>query len=55
MADQVFQSEKNNTWKNKQRTLVVCSRGINPRHRHLMLDIYSLLPHGKKDFKLEKK
>lgn len=34
---------------------MVCSRGINQRHRHLMLDLFNLLAHGKKDVKLEKK
>eukprot|EP01095_Lingulamoeba_sp_RSL-Kostka_P004289 TRINITY_DN1538_c2_g2_i1.p1 TRINITY_DN1538_c2_g2~~TRINITY_DN1538_c2_g2_i1.p1 ORF type:complete len:294 (+),score=66.80 TRINITY_DN1538_c2_g2_i1:70-951(+) len=40
---------------NKQRTLVFCSRGITSRYRHLMQDIRMLLPHSKKDSKLDQK
>jgi len=40
---------------NKQRTLVLSSRGITHRYRHLMNDIIDLLPHSKKDNKLDTK
>lgn len=40
---------------NKQRVLVLCSRGITFRFRHLMQDILDLLPHSKKDVKLDTK
>lgn len=40
---------------NKQRTLVLCSRGIGSRERHLMSDLIDLLPHSKKDVKLDDK
>lgn len=40
---------------NKQRTLVFSTRGINNRDRHLMQDIRDLLPHAKKDVKLDAK
>jgi len=47
---------KNDTrWRNKQRTLVFCSRGVTPRFRHLMDDIRKLLPHCKTENKFEKK
>lgn len=36
---------------NKQRTLVMASRGITARHRHLMDDVRALLPHHKKEVK----
>ena len=36
-------------WTNKSRTLIVCSRGATSKHRHLMLDLFNLLPHAKKD------
>ncbi|KAM0747136.1 hypothetical protein T439DRAFT_329358 [Meredithblackwellia eburnea MCA 4105] len=39
----------------KQRVLLVSSRGITQRHRHLLNDIHSLLPHSKKDSKLDSK
>jgi ribosome biogenesis protein BRX1 len=41
-------------WKNRQRTLVVCSRGVSHQHRHLMNDLLRLLPHSKKESKVEK-
>lgn len=46
---------KNSRWKNKQRVLVLSTRGINFRHRHLMEDIKKLLPHHKSEVKWEKK
>ncbi|GAA5893456.1 hypothetical protein JCM6882_008041 [Rhodosporidiobolus microsporus] len=39
----------------KQRVLVSSSRGISQRQRHLMSDILALLPHAKKETKLEDK
>lgn len=39
----------------KQRVLVLSSRGITQRQRHLMSDLTSLLPHSKKDAKLDSK
>lgn len=39
----------------KQRVLVLSSRGISQRQRHLMTDLSSLLPHSKKDAKLDSK
>ena len=41
-------------WKNRQRTLVLCSRGVNSRYRHLMNDVIDLLPHSKKEVKIER-
>ncbi|KAI8607857.1 Brix domain-containing protein [Chytriomyces sp. MP71] len=41
--------------KNKQRVMILSSRGITQRYRHLMNDIYMLLPHSKKDSKLDSK
>ena len=34
--------------KNKQRVLLLSSRGVTSRMRHLMIDLESLLPHTKK-------
>lgn len=34
--------------RNKQRTLILPSRGVTMRMRHLVNDIESLLPHSKK-------
>ncbi|KAG9305835.1 hypothetical protein G9A89_006246 [Geosiphon pyriformis] len=48
-----FKEEK--LQKNKQRVLALSSRGINYRQRHLLNDLGSLLPHFKKDAKLDQK
>ena len=42
-------------WKNRQRTLVLCARGVNSRFRHLMNDLIDLMPHAKKENKIERK
>jgi len=41
--------------RNKQRVLLLSSRGITHRMRHLMSDLEALLPHVKKDSKLDSK
>ncbi|KAF5380869.1 hypothetical protein D9615_004145 [Tricholomella constricta] len=41
--------------KNKQRVLLLSSRGITHRMRHLVNDLEALLPHVKKDSKLDSK
>ncbi|KAJ3744941.1 ribosome biogenesis protein BRX1 [Lentinula detonsa] len=41
--------------KNKQRVLLLSSRGVTHRMRHLMNDLEVLLPHVKKDSKLDSK
>lgn len=40
---------------NKQRCLILSSRGITHRDRHLLSDLRDLLPHSKKDVKLDSK
>ncbi|KAI8384283.1 Brix domain-containing protein [Radiomyces spectabilis] len=40
---------------NKQRVLLLSSRGITYRHRHLLTDLEGVLPHAKKDAKLDTK
>ncbi|TAQ86422.1 hypothetical protein B7494_g5268 [Chlorociboria aeruginascens] len=45
----------NGVKKNKQRVLILSSRGITYRHRHLLNDLASLLPHSRKDAKLDTK
>lgn len=42
-------------FKNKQKVLILCSRGVTHRYRHLMNDMRLLLPHGKKESKLDDK
>jgi ribosome biogenesis protein BRX1 len=41
------------TKKNKQRVLVLASRGITQRYRHLMEDVLTLLPHSVKESKFD--
>jgi len=43
------------SYRNKQHTLVFCSRGITFRNRHLMNDLISLMPHAKTDVKFDDK
>jgi len=45
----------NEVKKTKQRVLILSSRGVTYRHRHLLNDIYCLLPHSRKDAKLDTK
>jgi ribosome biogenesis protein BRX1 len=40
-------------YRNKQRCLVICSRGVTPRFRHLLEDLKTLIPHHKKESKLD--
>jgi len=44
--------EKKVKWTNKTRTLVIAARGINHRTRHLMTDFQTMMPHSKKDSKI---
>ncbi|KAK8199409.1 Brix domain-containing protein [Phyllosticta capitalensis] len=39
----------------RNKVLILSSRGVTFRHRHLMNDLYSLLPHSRKDAKLDTK
>ncbi|CAK7230336.1 Ribosome bioproteinsis protein brx1 [Sporothrix curviconia] len=41
--------------KNRQRVLILSSRGVTYRHRHLMNDLAAMMPHGRKDVKFDSK
>ncbi|XP_017792454.1 PREDICTED: ribosome biogenesis protein BRX1 homolog, partial [Habropoda laboriosa] len=41
-------------WINRQRVLVFCTRGISYRHRHLMDDLKTLMPHHRVESKMER-
>lgn len=41
-------------WKNKQKVLILCSRGVTHQHRFLYNDILRLIPHAKKESKIDK-
>lgn len=47
--------KKPTKFKNEQRTLIFAQRGVMVSHRHLMNDLHSLLPHSKKEGKIDKK
>ncbi|KAL7892473.1 Brix domain-containing protein [Trichoderma sp. SZMC 28014] len=49
------ESSSSGVKKNKQRVLILSSRGVTYRHRHLLNDIASLLPHSRKDAKFDSK
>ncbi|XP_017882545.1 ribosome biogenesis protein BRX1 homolog [Ceratina calcarata] len=46
--------QKKVKWINKQRVLVFATRGISYRHRHLMDDIKTLMPHHRPESKMER-
>lgn len=48
-------SGKEGMYKNKQRVLILSSRGITARYRHLLEDLKMMIPHHKKDNKLDSK
>ncbi|CAM1509372.1 Fc.00g031110.m01.CDS01 [Cosmosporella sp. VM-42] len=49
------EAPSNGIKKNKQRVLILSSRGVTFRHRHLLNDIASMLPHSRKDAKFDSK
>jgi Brix domain-containing protein len=50
------QSSSQNAHKEfRQRLLMLTSRGVTFRHRHLLTDLQSLLPHARKESKLDTK
>jgi len=53
MADADY-IKKDTRWRNKQRSLVFCSRGVTSRFRHLSEDIKKMLPHHKTEPKFDK-
>ncbi|XP_047341846.1 ribosome biogenesis protein BRX1 homolog 1-like [Impatiens glandulifera] len=54
--DKVEEKETDSViFRNKEKVLVTCSRRISYRYRHLMMNVISLLPHCKKDNKVESK
>jgi len=47
--------QEDQRWRNKQRTLVLCSRGVTASFRHVMEDLRKFMPHCKHEPKFEKK
>jgi ribosome biogenesis protein BRX1 len=54
-AEQAEEEVEDPHFRNKQRVLILASRGITQRYRHLMNDLRQLLPHSKKENKVEHK
>ena len=46
---------KKRNWINKTRLLVFSSRGVTFRARHLLADLHNMMPHSKKDSKMDRK
>jgi len=53
--EEVQPVSKPGQWKNKQKVLIFCSRGVSFKGRHLIDDFMNLMPHAKKDTKFDKK
>ncbi len=52
-ADTSMLSLSDGKYRNKQRCLVLCLRGATARYRHLLEDLRTLIPHHKKESKLD--
>jgi len=55
MSDESNAPLSKGRWTNKQRVLVFGSRGISFRGRHIMDNLRRLLPHTKKESKMDKR
>ncbi|KAK9417571.1 putative Brix domain-containing protein 2 [Seiridium unicorne] len=54
-SSQKTEAPANGVKKNKQRVLILSSRGVTYRHRHLLNDLANFMPHGRKDAKFDSK
>ena len=52
-TEQTFSFQSDGKYHNKQRCLILCTRGVTSRYRHLLEDLRTLIPHHKKDSKLD--
>lgn len=55
MSDEPIETKSKAKWTNKQRVLIFATRGITHRDRHLMLNLHALMPHSKREPKMDKK
>merc|ERR1712096_362437 len=46
--DEIQPVSKPGQWKNKQKVLIFCSRGVSFKGRHLINDFMNLMPHAKR-------
>jgi hypothetical protein len=55
LADEAaFASQSVPEWTNRSRTLLVTSRGVTAHQRRFVLELFNLLPHVKKEFKIDR-
>ncbi|KAI1323836.1 ribosome biogenesis protein BRX1 [Xylariaceae sp. FL0255] len=54
-GDKTDSPTSDGTKRNKQRVLILSSRGVTYRHRHLLKDLADMMPHGRKDAKFDQK
>jgi ribosome biogenesis protein BRX1 len=54
-AEKKEDSKEKHAQKNRQRVLVISSRGVTHRHRHLIGDIVAMMPHARKEPKFDSK
>ena len=52
-APRTMQMISDGKYRNKRRCLVLCLRGATARYRHLLEDLRTLIPHHKKESKLD--
>lgn len=52
-ADVHHNLQSDGRYRNKQRCLVLCSRGVTARYRHLLEDLRTLIPHHRRESKLD--
>ena len=50
----ITSSNSNKDWINKNRILIVASRGVSHQERHLVNDLINLIPNSKKECKIER-
>lgn len=49
------EAPSNGVKKNRQRVLILSSRGVTYRHRHLLSDLSMMIPHGRRESKWDSK
>jgi len=55
MIGEKEETNEESKWINKQRTLIVCSHGVNHMQHDLGNDLYALMPHAKKEVKVDRR
>lgn len=48
-------ADSKDSFKNRQRVLLITSRGVTQRHRHFVADLFRMLPHARKEPKFDRK